>query len=227
MLAAAVAALPEFVSASALTDQQFIGPSAATKQTIMLKANTKMCLAVHSATKGSPVELATCVPDHKLQIWTYNVKTTELMLLPTSSKLCLNLVGSATTHGTKLEVAQCNGQVAQKWIAGGMWQFLSQAMGSECIDVPGGDVSPGVQLQIWDCSGAEGPTPAPATPTPAPPVAPIEHQQWVGPSSTTKDTILFKMNTMKCVDLAGGKADNGTPVQIWVRRLQIWDLYLY
>ena len=37
----------------------------------------------------------------------------------------------------------------------------------------------------------------------------------MGPSDGTKNTILFKLDTYKCADLAGGKTDNGTPIQIW------------
>ena len=49
---------------------------------------------------------------------------------------------------------------------------------------------------------------------------PITHQQWLGPNSDTKWTILFKEacssgTCTKCLDLAGGNIANGTPIQVW------------
>jgi hypothetical protein len=41
------------------------------------------------------------------------------------------------------------------------------------------------------------------------------NQQWLGPSSDTGNTILFKDNDKKCLDLPGGSTDNGNVLQIW------------
>jgi hypothetical protein len=136
LFAAALTALPESASASAITDQQWIGPSKTTKQTIFLKSNTKLCLSAKGTSNGQSVELETCTTNNNLQTWTYDMNTTELKLIG-SPKVCLDLTGGSTAAGTKLQVWQCNGLVQQKWIAAGIFQFLSQAMGSECIDVPG------------------------------------------------------------------------------------------
>ena len=40
-------------------------------------------------------------------------------------------------------------------------------------------------------------------------------QQWVY-NSFQGGQIRYKANTNKCIDLAGGDNDNGTPLQIWV-----------
>jgi hypothetical protein len=83
------------------------------------------------------------------------------------------------------------------------------------------------------------PTPAPPVPphpTPNPPAPtphnPFRNQQWLGPSTETKNTMLFKgrngvvshsswltvfptaANTYKCVELQGGDTANGTPIVI-------------
>jgi hypothetical protein len=48
------------------------------------------------------------------------------------------------------------------------------------------------------------------------------NQQWVGPTADTGHAIVFKpscdaqgKNCQKCLDLAGGSTDNGTPIDIW------------
>jgi hypothetical protein len=50
-------------------------------------------------------------------------------------------------------------------------------------------------------SFTESPNPSPP-PTPMP--GALAHQQWVGPSTETKQTILFMADKTKCVDLLGG-----------------------
>ena len=67
------------------------------------------------------------------------------------------------------------------------------------------------------CQSARVPTPPPpAPPTPPPPTpSPYQHQQWVPPSSSTRNTWLFASNEKKCVDLAGGDTTNGNSIVIW------------
>ena len=70
--------------------------------------------------------------------------------------------------------------------------------------------------QDW-CKGAPSPpppAPTPPPPGPTPPPNPLLHQQWLGPSPDTKQTILFKADTTKCVELSGGNTENGTPILI-------------
>jgi hypothetical protein len=48
----------------------------------------------------------------------------------------------------------------------------------------------------------------------------LAHQQWYGPSSDTKNTIIFKESCQndvckKCLDLRSGSTTNGNPIQIW------------
>ena len=57
-----------------------------------------------------------------------------------------------------------------------------------------------------------GPAPGPG-PSPGP--SPTSNQQWLGPNSATKGTILFKANTNKCLDLRGGSTANGPPIDVW------------
>jgi hypothetical protein len=48
------------------------------------------------------------------------------------------------------------------------------------------------------------------------------NQQWMGPTADTGQAVIFKpscdaqgKNCKKCLDLAGGSTDNGTPIDIW------------
>jgi hypothetical protein len=65
--------------------------------------------------------------------------------------------------------------------------------------------------------GGAPPSPAPPGPTPPGPSPIGGNQQWYGPSSTTKQTILFTGNVKKCVDLGlpGSDTTNGNHIQLW------------
>ena len=41
------------------------------------------------------------------------------------------------------------------------------------------------------------------------------NQQWYGPDSNSKQTILFHDNTKKCLDLPNDDTTNGNHIQIW------------
>jgi hypothetical protein len=54
------------------------------------------------------------------------------------------------------------------------------------------------------------------------PANPMENQQWLGPSTGTGNTILFKHACTgnptvcsKCLDLTNGNATNGNKIEIW------------
>jgi hypothetical protein len=87
---------------------------------------------------------------------------------------CLDAAG--TVNGTKLQVYDCNGSLAQIWQASG--GSYKNPQSGRCVDDPAGSTVNGTQLQLFDCNGAAGqqwsapgggtgPTPAP-TATPAP-----------------------------------------------------------
>ncbi|HVT09336.1 MAG TPA: RICIN domain-containing protein, partial [Polyangia bacterium] len=72
---------------------------------------------------------------------------------------CIDLVGSgsATGNGTRLQVAACTaGDKSQQWtisadaMSGAF--YLKNVQAGRCLDENGGNTSPGLPLQIWDCN---------------------------------------------------------------------------
>ena len=92
-------------------------------------------------------------------------------------------------------ISDCNGGADQDWAverwSGGI-RRITTYNGTMCLDVPNGDDSNGVPVQLWACS----------------PNNPNQqwgswwlHFSWVGHS--------------RCLDLTDGDFTNGNPIQIW------------
>jgi hypothetical protein len=172
-------ALPTTAGATAGngTNQQWIGPAAATNQAIVFKpscdaqgSNCKKCLdlAGGSTANGTPIDIWDCVGNAN-QKWTYDPKTSAIQYL-NDTKKCIDVPGSSTTNGVKLWLWDCNGGKQQGWKGAGIYQFESQLDNGKCMDLSGGDTTNGNKLQIWDCVGSPPtPTPAPVSPTPGSP----------------------------------------------------------
>ena len=161
-------ALPTTAGATAGngTNQQWIGPAAATNQAIVFKpscdaqgSNCKKCLdlAGGSTANGTPIDIWDCVGNAN-QKWTYDPKTSAIQYL-NDTKKCIDVPGSSTTNGVKLWLWDCNGGKQQGWKGAGIYQFESQLDNGKCMDLSGGDTTNGNKLQIWDCVGSP-PTPS-------------------------------------------------------------------
>ena len=85
------------------------------------------------------------------------------------------------------------------------------ARGSACTNCINGYGGKSCATTACGCGGP-GPGPDPC-PHPAP--SPSGNQQWYGPSTCSKQTILFKGNVNKCVDLPNSSQKDGTQIQIW------------
>lgn len=104
---------------------------------------------------------------------------------------CLDATGNGTANGTLLELWDCNGGGAQK--------FVQQADGSlrnpqsgRCVDSPNGNTGNGTRLQLWDCNGAAA-------------------QKFAVNAGGVVGT-----PGAKCADVGGDdNGGNGTAVQIW------------
>jgi len=64
----------------------------------------------------------------------------------------------------------------------------------KCLDLPGGDSTPGNKLQLWDCNGNS-------------------NQRWIFGSGSW--SIQYANDPSKCIDISGGLMQDGTPLQIW------------
>lgn len=68
---------------------------------------------------------------------------------------CLDIDGSKTANGTKVQNWDCNGTSAQSfWIdnLGGGWVNLRNTNSNKCLDVPSSSLSNGTKIQLHDCN---------------------------------------------------------------------------
>ncbi|WAZ26237.1 ThuA domain-containing protein [Streptomyces cinnabarinus] len=102
---------------------------------------------------------------------------------------CLDVDGSNTADGTKVQLWTCNGTGAQTWTlaANGTVQALGK-----CLDVSGGGSADGTRIQLWTCNGTGA-------------------QAWAPQSDGT----VRNPQSGKCLDASGGTWNDGTPVHLW------------
>jgi mannan endo-1,4-beta-mannosidase len=103
---------------------------------------------------------------------------------------CLDVAGSGTANGTKVQLWTCNGTGAQSWTRGA--DGTLRALG-KCLDVTGGTNADGTKVQLWDCVGNG-------------------HQQW---TYTASAQTLVNPETGRCLDVTGQNSADGTQIQIW------------
>ncbi|GAA4835853.1 arabinofuranosidase catalytic domain-containing protein [Kitasatospora terrestris] len=97
---------------------------------------------------GAGVQLWNCQSYAEDQHWVHNVDGS----LGTLGR-CLDATGNGTANGTPLQLWDCNGGGAQKWIQQADGSLLNPQSG-RCLDDPNGNTANGTRLQLWDCNGA-------------------------------------------------------------------------
>ncbi|MFD5711473.1 ThuA domain-containing protein [Streptomyces pharetrae] len=102
---------------------------------------------------------------------------------------CLDVDGSQTADGTKVQLWTCGGSSAQKWTVSG--DGTLKALG-KCLDVSGGGSADGTRIQLWTCNGTGA-------------------QKWAPQSDGT----VRNPQSGKCLDASGGTWNDGTPVHLW------------
>jgi hypothetical protein len=65
---------------------------------------------------------------------------------------CLDVAGSGTADGTKVQVWDCNGSPAQIWSRDESGALRPRGAPNSCLDVPAGNFVQGAFLQIWSCN---------------------------------------------------------------------------
>ncbi len=97
---------------------------------------------------GTAVQLWNCLANAADQHWTHNADNS----LSTIGR-CLDASGNGTANGTLLELWDCTGGGAQKWVqqADGS---LKNPQSGRCVDSPNGATGNGTRLQLWDCNGS-------------------------------------------------------------------------
>jgi beta-glucanase (GH16 family) len=103
---------------------------------------------------------------------------------------CVDVAGSSTANGTRVQLWTCNGSGAQRWTVGASDGTI-RALG-KCLDVAGGSTANGARVQLWDCNGTGA-------------------QRWT--YNAARD--LVNPQSGKCLDASGPSSADGTPLQIW------------
>ena len=106
------------------------------------------------------------------------------------TSLCVNIVGMG------LELGNCNGSsafVLDPSSTQPLHQLKKKESPTMCIDVPGGDFTPGIQLQIWECNRTNA-------------------QMWQPIAKTTQQFEVRRAGTNLCFGTPGGSVFQGQSV---------------
>ncbi|MEO5876747.1 MAG: ricin-type beta-trefoil lectin domain protein [Streptosporangiaceae bacterium] len=104
-----------------------------------------LCLANQNDQKAV---IATC-GDAGTQTWNLGADGTERIQI---NGRCLGTAGVG--NGSLATVGACDGSPAQRWIAQpGGW--ISNPASGRCLDDPAQSMTPGTQVQIYDCNGSD------------------------------------------------------------------------
>jgi type 1 glutamine amidotransferase len=102
---------------------------------------------------------------------------------------CVDVSGSNTADGTKIQLWTCNGTAAQRWTLPG--DNTIRALG-KCLDVRNSGTANGTLTQLWTCNGTGA-------------------QQWAPQSNGT----LRNPQSGRCLDASGNSSADGTALHIW------------
>ncbi len=102
---------------------------------------------------------------------------------------CLDVAGSGTWDGTKVQLYTCNGTNAQKWTV--TPDSTVKALG-KCLDVAAGGTANGSRVQLWTCNGTGA-------------------QNW----SARADQTLRNPQSGRCLDVSQNKPADGQQVHLW------------
>ncbi len=102
---------------------------------------------------------------------------------------CLDVSGSGTADGTKIQIWTCNGTAAQQWTIGS--DGTLRALG-KCLDVKSSGTANGTIVQLWTCNGTGA-------------------QTW----SVQTNGSLVNPQSGRCLDVSGNGTADGTQIHIW------------
>lgn len=106
---------------------------------------------------------------------------------------CVDVRGNNLQNGTPVQIYDCNGTGAQRWILNSVGSTKLRVAGSNfCLDA-GSNPGNGVQLKLWQCYDN------------------LPAQAWIA----TQDTRIVLAGTALCIDLPSGNTANGQVLQTW------------
>ncbi|KAJ7732680.1 ricin B lectin domain-containing protein, partial [Mycena metata] len=107
------------------------------------------CLTASSNADGATVVVEPCTSSNTAQTWVHNGQT----LLVFGNK-CLDVTNGVTnTNGVKMQIWTCTpgqGDAAQHWTITST-KTIQWAGQTECLDLSGGVLTSGNQVQVWLC----------------------------------------------------------------------------
>jgi len=110
----------------------------------------------------------------------------ELRPLHAQSK-CVDVSGSGTGNGTKIQLYDCNGSAAQQFVYSAEGQLRPKHYNPSCVDIKGGSAGNNKQVHLWDCDGGDS-------------------EKWVINANGQFQTKAGNY----CLDVTGGGTANGT-----------------
>ncbi|KAJ7089587.1 ricin B lectin domain-containing protein [Mycena epipterygia] len=177
-----------------------------------------MCLDVTggAAADGTPMQIYTCSEEQTNQLWTLSGSTIQW----SGTSSCLDLTNGSVTDGNVIQIWACTGGPNQQWTfetgptlappppfgTPATNQYIhSTGDAAKCLTAASN--TDGAAVEIEDCvSGGSA------------------SQNWTIPESD----LTLQIFGDKCLDVTGGAAANGTPLQIWTctegNTNQFWSL---
>ena len=148
-------------------------------------------LALIACSSGSPEDTQAEVSTEELSGVT--------ALTAVSSGKCVEVAGSSTSNGAKIQQAACgtasNQRFQLKDMGGGQYELIGAGSG-KCLDVASVSRSNGASMQQWDCGGGA-------------------NQLWKLVSKGTSTYQVQSVNSGKCLDVTGNSTESGAFLQQW------------
>lgn len=152
-----------YMAASIIAIALSARPAAAIQPFIFFNSHTGMCLqpANGSTAAGTAIVQEPCNVATGPQEWIYvNVGGGSFHFEHAASGLCLDARGSATNH-TPVQLWTCDGITNENWepLSGpkgeSVGPVISRVSGTKthCLDIPGGQKTTGLAMQIYQCNG--------------------------------------------------------------------------
>eukprot|EP00775_Hariotina_reticulata_P013846 gene13846-13967_t len=149
---------------------------------------------------------------------------------------CLDVAGSGTTAGTKVQVYDCNGTPAQRWSRDENGSLRPACAPNMCLDIPSGNMAVGNRLQLWSCNNSPAqkwtPNLVPTVARDSISIGPlcVDAPSWnngarlylFGCHGGSNQRFVVRSNgalqfpgTNKCMDVRNAGTTDGTWVQVW------------
>ncbi|GIG69226.1 ricin-type beta-trefoil lectin domain protein [Phytomonospora endophytica] len=114
----------------------------------------------------------------------------NVMVVGGQSGRCLDVPGSSTANGTRLQLWDCHGGTNQRWTYTANGQLT--VFGGKCLDAGNQGTANGTAVIVWDCNGQS-------------------NQRW----NLNAGGTITGVQSGLCLDATGQGTTNGTQLQLW------------